>query len=816
MKQIFGKIWPHLAVILGLAIFSIFYFLPENAENKVLPQSDVQHSLSMQTEIRKYQAEEGREILWTNSMFSGMPSFQIYGGGGHTFDFVPRFVYSAMQLTKGISSPTGLLFACSIGFYMMMLCFRFNWKYALAGALLFGLSTSFIHLIGTGHVNKVMVLALLPPTIGAMWLLYQGKYLLGSALTALFVNLQIMTNHPQISFYYAFLAAFFVIGIGIHMIRTKQARTFIIATGLLGASAIVGVLPNLPKLLTTKEYSEETTRGASLITKDGKVAQGMDKEYAFGWSLSVMESMTHFIPNILGGPSNEFFVQDENSNSMRALQALNNSDQANQLAQATSKYFGEQAFTGGAWYWGIGVVFLFFLGFFSTKSWMRWWGLGSLVFLVFLSWGKYFPAFNYFLFDHFPLFNKFRAVSMAINLGHMVLLLIGLFGLREFFALDKESQIKAIKMTLIPMGVILLIGFWQGWMVNLSGSVDEQIKAFPDLISALHKDRAASVRSDVWRALFFVLAIGGFFYLYAKNEWKPGLALLIVPALILIDLVTVDKRYLPNSRFVPNSDMTTAEEPRPVDLQIMQDKDLSFRVVDFSTNPFQDAFLSNFHKSAGGYHSAKLGIYQDVIEKYLSNPKDYLYVFGMLNTKYIIGGDKANLGVQKNPTAMGNAWFARDIKFVDSADQEFKSLGDTANIYKAVVNKSFTPSIKSPRVNFDPNGKITMTKYIPDDMTYTYETASPQFAIFSEVYYPESKGWHVYIDGQRKEGLVRTNYVLRGIEVPAGKHTLEMKFEPASYYAGQTWGKIGSIILILMLLGAIFQEVKMRKEQNTV
>ncbi|MBK8842796.1 MAG: hypothetical protein IPO33_08105 [Saprospiraceae bacterium] len=295
MKQIFGKIWPHLAVILGLAIFSIFYFLPENAENKVLPQSDVQHSLSMQTEIRKYQAEEGREILWTNSMFSGMPSFQIYGGGRSTFDFVPRFVYSAMQLTKGISSPTGLLFACSIGFYLMMLCFRFNWKYALAGALLFGLSTSFIHLIGTGHVNKVMVLALLPPTIGAMWLLYQGKYLLGSALTALFVNLQIMTNHPQISFYYAFLAAFFVIGIGIHMIRTKQARTFIIATGLLGASAIVGVLPNLPKLLTTKEYSEETTRGASLITKDGKVAQGMDKEYAFGWSLSVMESMTHFI-----------------------------------------------------------------------------------------------------------------------------------------------------------------------------------------------------------------------------------------------------------------------------------------------------------------------------------------------------------------------------------------------------------------------------------------------------------------------------------------------------------------------------------------
>lgn len=795
-------------MVVGLALFCIFYFLPENAENKVLPQSDVQHSLSMQTEIRKYQEEEGREILWTNSMFSGMPAYQIFGGSGKTYDFVPRFVYSAMQLTKGISSPTGLLFACCIGFYTMMLCFRFNWKYALAGALLFGMSTSFMHLIGTGHVNKVMVLALLPPTIGAMWLIYQKKYMLGAALTALFVNLQIMTNHPQISFYYAFLAAFFVIGIGIHLIRTNQVRTLLIGTAILAGSALVGVLPNLPKLLTTKEYSEETTRGKSLIAKEGKPADGLDKDYAFNWSLSIPETMTHVIPDFLGGASSDFFVSDPGSNSLRALQNMNNPEQANQLAQATSRYFGQQAFTAGAWYWGITVVLLFFLGFFSLRGWIRWWGLGSLVFLIFLSWGDHFAMFNYFLFDHLPLFNKFRAVSMAINLAHVILLLIGFLGLRRFFELNKDEQLAAIKLTMIPAAVILLIGFYQGWINTLSAPVDTQLQQFPDLVSALYKDRSDTVRGDIWRTLLYIAAFGGFLYLFAKNQWNKTIGLGVVFFLIFVDLLSVDKRFLPNSRFITKSDLTQSEEPRPVDTQIMQDKDLSYRVADFSVNMFSDAFLSNFHKSVGGYHSAKLAIYQDIIDKYLSNPKDYLYVYGMLNTKYIISGQGNQLGAQANPTVMGNAWFAKQLKWVDTPQQEFDALGDTANIHNAVINKSFRSAVKSENYTQDPNAVIKLTKYIPDDMVYTYETASPQFVVFSEVYYPESKGWHVYIDGQRKEGLVRTNYVLRGIEVPAGKHTLQMKFEPGSYYSGQKWGRIGSVILILMLLGAVFVEVR--------
>ncbi|MCO6460734.1 MAG: hypothetical protein J5I59_04980 [Saprospiraceae bacterium] len=812
MKQVFSKIWPHLASILAIALFCIFYFLPENAENKVLPQGDVQHSLSMQTEIRKYMSEENREILWTNSMFSGMPSYQIFGGSGKTYDFVPRLVYSVMQLNKGISSPTGLLFACCIGFYIMMLCFRFDWKYALAGSILFGLSTSFMHLIGNGHVNKVMVLALLPPTLGGIWLIYQKKFILGSALTALFVNLQIMTNHPQISYYFAFLTAFFVLGVGIHLIRSKAIKTLVYGTALLILSSVIGILPNLPKLLTTKEYSEETIRGKSLIPKEGKPSEGLEKEYAFSWSLSVPESMTHIIPDFLGGESSSFFVSDPESHSLRVLQNMNNSQQAQQLAQATSKYFGQQPFTAGAWYWGITVVMLFFLGFFSLKGWLRWWGAGSVAFLIMLSWGSHFPALNYFLFDHFPLFNKFRAVSMSINLAHFVLLLIGLLGLKKFFESDKETQIKAVKYTMIPGAIFLLIGFYQGWINTLSSPIDEKLKDFPDLISALHLDRSAVVKSDVWRTLFFMAAFCGFFFLYAKNQWNRILALGVVSLLIFTDLLSVDKRYLPNSKFIDNSELTQAAEPRPVDKEILKDKGLSYRVADFSTNMFQDAFLSNFHKSVGGYHAAKLSIYQDIIDKYLSKPKDNFHVFSLLNTKYFIGSQGNQLFVQQNPQAMGNAWFAQDIKWVDTPLQELDALGDSTNMHRAVINKSFKSSVKSPQFTFDSNAKIEMTKYIPDDMTYTYEATSPQFAVFSEVYYPEKKGWHVYIDGKRQEGLVRTNYVLRGIEVPAGKHTLEMKFEPTSYYTGQKIGRVGSILLILLLAGASFYEFRESKK----
>ncbi|HQU94866.1 MAG TPA: hypothetical protein PLO39_01890 [Saprospiraceae bacterium] len=814
MKSVFSKVWPHLASVIAIALFCIFYFLPENAENKVLPQSDVQHSLSMQTEIRKFMAEEDREILWTNSMFSGMPSYQIFGANGKTYDFVPRLVYSTMQLGKGISSPTGLLFACCLGFYFMMLCFRFNWKYALAGSILFGLSTSFMHLIGNGHVNKVMVLALLPPTFGSLWLIYQKKYILGAALTALFVNLQIMTNHPQISYYFAFLVGLFVLGVGIHLLKAKETKVFLIGTGLLVLSSIIGVLPNLPKLLTTKEYSEETIRGKSLIAKEGKPTEGLDKDYAFSWSLSIPESMTHIIPNFLGGESSAFFVSDPESNSLRALQSMSNPEQAQQLAQATSKYFGQQAFTAGAWYWGIMVVMLFFLGFFSLKSWLRWWGLASILLLIMLSWGSHFQFLNYFLFDHFPMFNKFRAVSMAINLAHFILLLIGMLGLKAFLDSEKESQLKAVKNTLIPGAIILLIGFYQGWIHTLSSPTDDKLKDFPALLSALYLDRSAVVQSDVWRTFMYIAAFGGFFFLYAKNQWSKILALGVVFFLIFTDLISVDKRYLPNSKFIYPSEISQAEEPRNVDTEIMKDKGLSYRVADFTTNMFQDAYLSNFHKSIGGYHAAKLAIYQDVIEKYLSNPKDHFQVFNMLNAKYFIGGQGEQLFAQQNPNAMGNAWFAKDIKWVDTPQQELDGLGDTTNAHSAVVNKSFKSSVKENGLIYDEKATIEMTKYIPDAMTYTYQASSPQFAIFSEVYYPENKGWHVYIDGKRKEGIVRTNYVLRGIEVPAGKHTLEMKFEPASYYLGQKIGRIGSILLILLILGAIYNEYNEYKESK--
>lgn len=806
MKHTFKKLWPHLAVIIGLALFCIFYFLPENAENKTLPQGDVQHSLSMQTEIRKFQESEDREILWTNSMFSGMPSYQIIGGHGNTFNQLGTFLYTSFLMGKGITSPTGLLFACCLGFYIMMLCFRFDWKYAMAGAILFGMSTSMMHLINAGHVNKVLVLALLPPTLGGIWLLYQKKYLLGAAITTLFVNLQIMANHPQISFYFAFLIGFFVIGAGIHMIRRRELKSFLIATGLLLLCGGIGIMPNLPKLLTTQEYSEETMRGKRLLLKDGQEQDGLEKDYAFGWSMSIPETMTHFIPNFLGGSSQSALIADPGSQTLRVLQSMP-PEQANQLAQATTSYFGQQAFTSGAWYWGISVITLFFLAFFSTKHWLRWWGLASVILLIMLSWGDHFKMLNYFLFDHFPLFNKFRAVSMAINLAHMVLLVVGLYGLREFFKLEKQAQFKALKLALIPAAVIVLIGFAKAWGGNLVGPNDAQLTNFPDLLSAMKHDRSALVQKDTFRSLGFILAMAALLYIFIKSQFNKSIAFIGLILLVFIDLLGIDKRYLPNTNFQSKSTVAAQDQPRPVDKEIMQDPALSYRVADFTTNPFSDAFASNFHKNIGGYHAAKLSIYQDIIDRYLSNPQEYLHVYALLNNKYVIAGDRSNPAVNLNPRAKGNAWFAREVITVNTPEEEIVALGDTANFDKAVINKEFAAKLQTSSFQFDPEASIALTKYVPDRMTYEYSAASPQFAVFSEVYYPESKGWHVYIDGQRVTNLARTNYILRGIEVPAGKHTLEMKFEPRSYYLGQNLGRIGSIVIILLLLSTLYVEV---------
>lgn len=802
MKSMFSKAWPYILGIIGLMIFAFFYFSPENTDGMALPQSDVQHSLSMQREARKFQKQEGREILWTDAMFSGMPTYQITGVTGYTWNGLAVVAYQAMKMFKPTTSPTGLMFSWLLGFFLMMLCFKFNWKYALFGALVFGVSTSLMLLVDGGHVNKVFVLGLLPPTLGGIWLIYRGKYLLGAAMTTLFINLQIMANHLQISYYFAFLVFFLVVGLFIQAIKEKKVKDVLIASGILVGAVLIGVLPNLPRLMTTKEYAEESIRGKTELTKTDKPADGLSKDYAYSWSMSIPESMTHIIPNYLGGSSQTYFAQDPESKSLQYLQTLK-PEEGNQLAQATTSYFGEQSFVSGAWYWGITVVFLFFIAFFSTKHWIRWWGLGSIIFLLMLSWGNHFSTFNYFLFDHFPLFNKFRAVSMSINLAHMILVLVGMYGLRDFFDNPVADRKKALKWAGSIIAALILIGFAHAWMGNLSSKMDSQLTQYPDFLRALRADRSALVSADTFRSLIFVLLMAGLIYLAAKDKLKQVWVLGGLALLILIDVIGIDRRYLPNSKFT--SEYTTNEEPepRPVDKQILTDPQISFRVMDFSNtgkrNPFADAFPSNFYQNVGGYHAAKLGIYQDIIEKYLSNPGKYMHIYNMLNTKYFIAGDGDNLGARQNPGALGNAWFATSVKFVDNADAELAALEDSTIAAHVVVNKRFSPFVHPDAIQYDSTAKVTLTKYIPDDLTYTYNTATPQFLVFSEIYYPEAKGWHIYIDGKRKEGMVRTNYVLRGIEVPAGNHTLEMKLEPYSYYGTQIYGKIGNLILMLLL-----------------
>ena len=396
---------------------------------------------------------------------------------------------------------------------------------------------------------------------------------------------------------------------------------------------------------------------------------------------------------------------------------------------------------------------------------------------------------------------------MSVNLAHMVLLLVGMYGLRDFFSRNQEERMKALKWSGLIMGILLLLGFGQAFMGAHAGQMDQQLTQFPDYLRAIRADRGSVVMKDTFRSLVFVLLLGGIFYFAARDKMKFNMLLILAGLVMLMDIIGVNKRYLPNSKFSSDYSSDAEVTPRPVDQQILQDKSLSYRVMDFSQgnnrNPFSDAFPSNFHQNTAGYHAAKLGIYQDVIEKYLSNPSKNMHVYNMLNTKYFIIGEGDQLNVSPNPEARGNAWFAQSVRTVDNADQELAALADSSIAENVVINKRWADQVPA-NFTYDPTATVKLTKYIPDDLTYEYTAATPQFLVFSEVYYPESKGWHIYIDGKRKEGLARTNYILRGTQVPAGKHTLTMKFEPASYYGSQLWGKLGNLSLILLLLGAVW------------
>ncbi len=801
---------PHLIAFVVLLAFALLYFSPASIDGKTLGQSDVLQAGGSQAELKYYTQKEGREILWTNGMFSGMPTFQVWGGGGNSYNYIPSFIYSKVFLLgKSVSNPYALFFAALLGFYFLLTTLKIDWRLAILGSILYGLSTTHMILIEAGHVNKMLTLAFLAPTLAGIIMTFRGQYLLGGAITALFTCCQFMANHVQITYYFFMLVALLGLAYMVQAIRTGEMVNFAKSAVVAALAVLIGVMPNVTKMWTTYEYGQESIRGKTEITgQKDKAADGLTKEYAFGWSMGKMESFSLLVPNFMGATDSEAFAQDQDSKTFKALMAMGKPEQAQQLAQATTHYWGAQPFTSGAPYYGIVLFLLFCLGIALLDNVYRWWGIAALTTTLVISWGSNFEALNFFLFDHFPFFNKFRSVNMATGLGHVVLVMIGMMGLQKYFSNEttKEQRQKALYTAVGVTGGLLVVVLLYGIMSDYMSVRDENLAQFPNLLSAIREDRASLLMSDAYRSLFYCILAGGVLFMANRVRISPYLSLALLGVIALIDLIGVDKRYLANDSFVFARQSAAVAEPRAVDKLVLQDKDPNFRVLDISRgNPYSNAITSYFFKSLGGYHAAKMGIYQDIIEKYLSNPQQYPGVINMLNTKYfIVGNNKKEPQAIPNPEANGNAWFAKSYFSVPTANAELDTLGGVNTKSTVVLQQKFADKLNGLTIQYDSTNTVKLTNYIPDHLTYEYKAKTEQLMVFSEIYYPEAKGMHAYIDGVRvKDGVLKANYVLRALRVPAGDHKVEFKFEPDSYFTGQTIGRVGSILLLL-LLGAGF------------
>jgi len=832
------KIIPHLIAFVAIAIFSIIYFAPAVFDGKVLQQTDSLQGIAAGKEVMEYSKKENREILWSNSMFSGMPTYQ--GMTGNNYNYLGQIVKKVTTLfspsdESGAYSTLGMLFMLSIGFYFLMVVLKVDYRIAIIAAIAFGISTNHILLIQAGHLFKVLALASIPPLLAGIILAFRGNYLWGAVVTAVFTALLIQSQHIQITFYF-FLTMLIFVGIKAYeSVKLNRMPKFVRGLGAIALGAILGLMTNITTLWTQQDYAAETIRGKSeLVSKTGEVKNGLDKDYAFSWSFGKMETFSVLIPNFMGANSGEAFVSDPESASLAALRAMN-SPKANELAQLTSMYWGDQPFTSGAPYFGAVIIFLYFLGIFLLKDRIKWWALGATLLLIVLGWGRNFELLNFFLFDHVPLFNKFRAVTMTYSLAHLMLVMLAFLALQRYLygSITIPEMKKSLMKALYVTGGLCLFALLYSWVYELSGPNDAKLSEYPQLLTALKTDRAAALQADTFRSLLFILAAFGVLWASFKMKMSPVVAFSIVGLMAIIDIIGVDKRYLSNDDFIFPTALNKNIGARTVDNQINRDV-TNYRVLDLARggNPFANGFTSAFHKSIGGYSAAKLMIYQELIEKYLSGTdgqvlnamatgndttlkdKGTLNALNMLNTKYVIyptSSSKDESFIQ-NVLADGNVWFAKDIKVVANANEEIDAIATNNPKEVAIIQSKFANSINGFKPQYDSTNTIKLTNYVPDHITYESNSKTDQVAVFSEVYYPESKGMHIYIDGKlQPNALMKANYVLRATKVPAGNHKVEVIFEPNAYYTGVKIGKVGSLLTLLLLGFAIWTTYKKRE-----
>ena len=790
MEQI-KKLSPHLIVILLFVGISFAYFSPV-MQGKMIDMPDIKNHTGMSKEVVDFRNETGEEALWTNSMFSGMPAYQISTkSNGNLIQYVVK------TISLGIPRPANLLFLYLLGFYILLLSLKVDYRLAAVGAIAFAFSSYFFIIIQAGHMTKAHAIAYVPMVVAAVLYTYRGKLFLGGFLTALTVALELYANHLQITYYLVLMLLIIGLVQFIKDLKANNLTDFAKRSAVLVFAGLLASGTSLTRLATTMEYGEESTRGKSELTTDlDNKTSGLDKDYATSWSYGVAETFTLLIPNFHGGASQGSLTTDSET-----YQAIKRAPNAKQLIKQLPLYWGTQPFTSGPTYAGAIVIFLFVLGLFFVKSEMRTWLILATILSIMLAWGKNFMGLTELFLDYFPGYNKFRAVSMILVIAEFTIPLLGFVALNKFIKSDKSEKEKKKPLQLafyIVGGLTLLFALVPSMFFDFVGGQDASLEKNGWPIDALQSDRAGLLSADAWRSFIFIALTFATLWMYLKNKLQSKYVILIVGVLILADMWTVNKRYLNDDHFVRKSKVETPYQPTQADNQILNDKDPNFRVYNQSVSTFNDASTSYFHKSIGGYHGAKLKRYQELIENHIS--KGNMAVLNMLNTKYFINPKGQ---AQQNPAAMGNAWFVNSVNIVPNADAEIDALNNLDVRNKAVVDSRFKDLVIQNSSN--ENSSISLTDYEPNYLKYTSTSTSDGIVIFSEIYY--EKGWNAYVDGELKPHF-RANYVLRGMQVPTGNHIIEFKFEPKTYQIGESVSLASSIILLLLLGFVSFKEFK--------
>ncbi len=918
------KILPHVAIYFILMMASFFYFRPIVFEGKSLREHDNVQARGMQAECHKYKEKENRYINWTDQVFLGMPTYQIYGN--YTHNMIMETNSYLFMFKQPINAPHIMLFFMMLFAYIGLLAIGVDKWISLLGALSFGFATNNLVLFDAGHSTKLHAMIYMAPALAGTILAFRGKWLWGASLAAFALAAQIAANHLQITYYTFLMMAFLGLAYFIHALVKKEISVFFKAALSLSVVALLSILSNLGLLWTTYEYSAETIRGGTelktfvleksdlqslaqnglsasdimkldsfgvvdqviktetmflnymnaalgpdkvnLIKKDllslaGKTKEtGLDKDYIFQWSYGIMETFTLLVPHFYGGTDGRYFADDASregvqlgeSNSAQAIQKLlANADPkdaqniSQELFSMTAQYWGAQPFTSGPVYLGAIICLLFVLSLLILKGPIKWGFALVTLFFVMLSWGDNFKGFNYFMVDHFPMLNKFRAVTMALSAVQLIAVFMAVLGLQQFIHFDPSQKGLFLSRLMGKMGLqptrlnylyvatgitasLCLFVIFYSMTGSMEGATDQKLQSlsgsapqWSEFYEAIKKDRAEMMLFDALRSLVFVMLGSLFLWLFASGKIKQGVYVIgALSVLVLADLIQIDRLYVNDGNFVDKREIVSAPSPLAVDQLVLRDPDPHYRVYDMIAgmresgrpgSPFQSSEGAYFHKIVGGYHAAKPISIQELNEYYLNRrqpDEEMLKILGMMNVKYVLLDPERPT---VNNFAQGNAWFVDSIDFVNSADEELAALGSLVPWTKTVTrasNQSYLQGLENKKSDGD---VIKLKSYHPEKLVYQSQTGAERFALFSEIYYPPHKGWKVYVDGKPYEkSFIKVNYLLRGMRVPAGNHEITFAFEPDSHRLGENSALICSSLILLVFGFSLFKTIKENQE----